>query len=98
MIELHYNICHGRWINGKLNPERVESYWVRGRTKKDCLEILNERARGCGGMTAHHLRQFGQWCWGTRIKRPVHGGRGLWLTRDPGDSDMVTVWEECQND
>jgi len=94
MIEMNYTVCMGRWLNGELNPDRVEAYLVRGKTKKDCLELLNAHARGCRGTTAYHLRQFAHWCWGTRIKRPTHQGRGVWLTRDHGDTEMIAVWED----
>jgi hypothetical protein len=96
MIEMCIVVTYGRWLKGKLNPERVEAYYVRGKSKMDVLRILNEHGKG-GYYTAHHLRHFANWSWGTAIVKPNFAGRGLWLIRDHGDRQLVPVWEDCQN-
>jgi len=93
MIEQRLVVSRRSWLDrGKLNPDRVESLLVRGRTKKDCLEILRVHGH-CGRLSAHHMRNYGS-MWGTDIIRPEHEGRGLWLTRDPNSRELIPVWIE----
>jgi hypothetical protein len=74
-----------------LNPDRVDRYYVRGKNKKDCLEILNTKV----GMNCsmYHFSGFAL-MWGTFIERPKHEGRGLWLARDANSTELIEVWIE----
>ena len=92
-----YSICANKqrytYVDGKsvLNPDRVERYYVRGKSKKDCLEILNTK----GGMNCsmYYFNGFAL-MWGNVVERPKHEGKGLWLTRDPNSTELIEVWIE----
>lgn len=46
-----------KWLDANtLNPERVHKYYVRAKTKKRCIELLNKYDKG---ITAHYVNQFG---------------------------------------
>lgn len=95
MVEIAVPCWSGyRYIEGKLNPDRVEKYFVRAKTKKRCLELLNEKTKS--SYTMNSLREYGSDGWGTYIVRPIHEGEGIWLTRDFSSRDLVELWVETQ--
>lgn len=99
MIEMSIAGGNNRWlfIKGKgdvLNPDRVERFYVRGVTKKDCLQILHEHTRDCRWMSAGHLRKYAHPRWGTYVARPKCEGRGVWITRDHHSREMIELWTD----
>jgi hypothetical protein len=75
--------------NRVLNPDRIDSYFVRGENKKDCVEIINTHTRI--NLSMHHFNNFAL-MWGTRVKYPEFDGRGLWVTRDFSSEDLIEIW------
>ena len=89
MKEFAYTVCRGRYINGELNPDRIEAFYVRGKTKKRCIEILNTYGR-CN-VSYNIMSNYGS-LWGNIVERPDFEGEGLWITRDYNSVELIPVW------
>lgn len=91
MKEMSLSVSWGRYINGKLNPNRIEAVYVRGKSVADCARLISAHTRS-RNITAYHLNTYAHDSWGNYRTRPKHTGRGVWITRDTSDKEMVEVW------
>jgi len=82
--------------NGELNPERIERYYVRAKTKRRALELLGQHSIS-GPVTPYIHRNYGGDGWGASIDRPAHEGEGVWITRDHSSRELVPVWVDSPN-
>ena len=80
---------NNRWLAGnKLNPNRIDKYYVRAKTKKRCLELLNQHNRS---MSMHHINTYGYNTWGTGFEHPAGEEEGVWITRDIHDKKLIKL-------
>jgi hypothetical protein len=93
MTEIAYTVARRRWIGSKLNPDRIERYYVRGKSRADCARIIS--AHGEDRIESYELKTYGH-MWGN-VARPTHEGRGLWITRDHFDNALIEVWIDDPN-
>lgn len=70
----------------------VEDYYVRARSKKRCVELLNEHLRRNCSM--HFLRNYAsRWGdWYEIESRFVEAKEGIWFTKNHWDHHLHPLW------
>ena len=94
MKEISLSASYARYLPDKrLNPNRVDVIYIRAKTLKRAVELVNQYGPpGRRNLTMHHLRKYGCYAWGTNVIRPQGENEGVWITRDPFDKVLVPVW------